>query len=147
MTWLFVFAALLAGTANPFQSGTNAQLNKQLGHPLWATVIVYSTGLVGLLIAQLFLKRSLPPAAAFAGISWWAWCGGLISLVPTAIGLVVAQKMGSGLFTGVTISASLVTSVLLDQFGLIGFKQHAASPARLAGCALMIAGVWLIARF
>jgi transporter family-2 protein len=55
--------------------------------------------------------------------------------------------MGSGLFTGVTITASLVTSILLDQFGLLGFRQHSASPGRLAGCALMVGGLWLIARF
>jgi transporter family-2 protein len=62
-------------------------------------------------------------------------------------GLVLAQKLGSGVFTGLTLTASLVTSVLLDQFGVIGFRQHSASPARLVGCALMIAGVWMITRF
>jgi transporter family-2 protein len=137
MTWLLLFPALLAGIANPFQSGANAQLNKQLGQPLWATIIVYSTG---------FLRKAIP-TEAFAGVSWWAWCGGLISLIPTVIGLLIAQKMGSGLFTGLTITASLVTSILLDQFGLMGFRQHSASPARFAGCALMIGGLWLIARF
>ena len=55
--------------------------------------------------------------------------------------------MGSSLFTGVTVTASLLASVALDHFGLIGFKQHAASPGRLAGCALMVAGLWMISKF
>ena len=63
------------------------------------------------------------------------------------IALTIAQRLGSGLFTGATVTAALLTSVLLDHFGLIGFKQHPASPARLAGCGIMIAGLWLIARF
>jgi uncharacterized membrane protein YdcZ (DUF606 family) len=37
--------------------------------------------------------------------------------------------------------------VFLDQMGWVGLKQHTASPARLAGCALMIAGIWLVSRF
>ena len=38
-------------------------------------------------------------------------------------------------------------SVLLDHFGWIGFEQHSASIPRLAGCALMIVGVFLISKF
>jgi transporter family-2 protein len=60
---------------------------------------------------------------------------------------MLAQRLGSGVFTGLSITAALATSIVLDQFGWLGFKQHSASPARLAGCGLLIAGVWLVARF
>ena len=40
MSFLLYLAALAGGVANPFQSGTNAELNKQLGQPLWATIVV-----------------------------------------------------------------------------------------------------------
>ena len=65
----------------------------------------------------------------------------------TMAGLTLAQKLGSTLFTGLSISSSIAVSVALDHFGLIGFKQHAASPGRLAGCALMVAGLWMISKF
>ena len=147
MILFLFFAALLAGLANPFQSGTNAELNKQLAQPLWAAITVYATGLAGLLLVQILWRRPIPSHGAIAAVSWWAWLGGLISLIPTVIGLTIAQKLGATLFTGITVTTSLVCSVLLDQFGLIGFRQHSASPWRIAGCALMIAGLWLIARF
>ena len=146
MSFLIFLAALAGGTANPFQSGTNAELNKQLGQSLWATIVVYALGLVLLLVLQLFIRQPLPLAQA-QSVPWWAWLGAPISLVSTFIALSIAQRMGSGIFTGATVTASLLTSVLLDHFGLIGFKQHAASPARLAGCALMVAGLWIIAKF
>ena len=146
MSWLLFFTALAAGVANPFQSGTNAELNKQLANPLWASVFVYASGLLGLLLAQIFLRQTFP-TGKILGVSWWAWCGGLISVISTVIGLTIAQKLGSGVFTGASVTAALLTSVLLDHFGLIGFKQHSASPARFAGCALMVAGLWLIAKF
>lgn len=146
MEWFFFIAALVGGVANPFQSGTNAQLNKELGKPLWATIFVYALGLAILLTIQVFARQSLPEAK-LSGVSWWAWLGAPVSLISTFVALSVAQKMGSGLFTAATVTASLITSILLDHFGLLGFKQHAANPARMGGCALLVLGVWIIARF
>ena len=146
MPFLLLLVALAAGVANPFQSGLNAELNKQLGKPLWATLSVYATSLAALLLLQLFVRQAIP-AERISSVPWWAWLGGMVSIVSTIIGLTIAQKVGSTLFTGASLSASLVTSVLLDQFGLIGFKQHTASPGRLVGCGLLCAGVWLVARF
>ena len=147
MTWILYAVAIAAGLANPFQSGTNSELNKQLGAPLWAGVWVYATGLMGLLAVQIFLRQAFPAMEKLQGVSPWAWFGGLISIASTMAGLMLAQKMGSGVFTGVTVTAGLVMSVALDQMGALGFKQHTASPMRLGGCALMVAGVWMISRF
>jgi transporter family-2 protein len=146
MTWFLFLVALAAGTANPFQSGVNAELNKQLGQPIWTAIIVYATGLITVILLLLFTRHPFPADRAFH-VSWWAWLGGSISVISTVIALIIVQRLGSGLFTGASITASLITSVLLDHFGLIGFRQHTASPARLAGCALMIVGLWIIARF
>jgi transporter family-2 protein len=151
MSWIFYLIALSAGAANPFQSGTNAELNKQLGRPLWAGVVVYATGLAGVLLLQAIFAgfsggHSLPAWAKVRQIHWWAWMGGLISIASTMAGLTLAQKLGAGVFTGLSITAAVVTSVMLDQFGLIGFKQHSASPLRMVGCGLMIAGIWLVSR-
>ncbi len=147
MTFFIILIAIAAGAANPFQSGTNAELNKQLGSPLWAGITVYLSGLAGLLLLQLFLRQHLPAADRAAQTHWWAWTGGLISIAATMAGITLAQRLGSTLFTGLSISSSIAVSVALDHFGLIGFKQHTASPARLAGCALLIAGTWLVAKF
>ncbi len=147
MTWVVFLIAIGAGASNPLQSGTNAQLNKQLGSPMWAGVIVYLSGLLFLLFIQMFVRQALPGTEKALSVSPWAWFGGIISIAATMAGLTLAQKLGSGLFTGLSLTAATISSVLIDQFGWIGFKQHTASPGRLAGCALLIAGIWLVARF
>ena len=151
MFLLAMLIALLAGAANPFQTGANAELNKYLQHPFVAGAWVYLTGLAGLLlavgVAPLMARHPyLGLGARAAAAPWWAWLGGLISILSTLAGLTLAQRLGSSVFTALTITASIVMSVLLDQFGLIGFRHHSASPARIAGCCLMVAGVWLVAR-
>ena len=40
----------------------------------------------------------------------------------------------------------MITSSLLDQYGLVGFPVHAMTLVRLLGAALVIAGVILIQR-
>ena len=50
MPWLLFFLRLIAGAANPFQAGANAQLNKQLQQPVLAGVFVYATGFLVLLM-------------------------------------------------------------------------------------------------
>ena len=147
MVWLIYILAIAAGAANPFQSGANAELNKQLGQPLWAGLFVYASGFLGILLLQLVFGHSFHSSTTLGQIRWWAWAGGLISIGSTMAGLMLAQRLGSGVFTGLSITAALATSIVLDQFGWLGFKQHSASPARLAGCGLLIAGVWLVARF
>ena len=138
--------AIVAGAANPFQSATNAELNKQLHQPLWAAIIIYAVGLTGLLVVQVFARQAFPTNNAH-GVHWWAWTGGLISILSTVAGLMLAQKLGSGLFTGLTLTASVITSVALDHFGLVGLSKHPASPLRMAGCALLVGGIWLVAKF
>ena len=147
MQWLAFVFALVAGAANPFQSGTNAQLRTSLGQALWTTVWVYASGLLCVLVLQVFVREQLPSATQATHAPWWAWVGGVISIVATFAGLTLAQKLGAGVFTGLSITASIVVSIGLDHFGLIGFKQHAASPLRLLGGGLMVAGIWLVSRF
>ena len=48
---------------------------------------------------------------------------------------------------GAVIAGQTVCSVLVDQFGWVGFRVHAASPGRLAGLALLFAGVALVRIF
>jgi transporter family-2 protein len=147
VSWLQYVLAIAAGAANPVQAGANAQLRKSLEAPLYTAVIVYLSGLAGVLVIQLLLREALPSASRFASVSWWAWSGGLVSIASTIAGLTLAHRMGSGIFTGLSVTASLVISTALDHFGLIGFKEHPASMPRLIGCGLMIAGLWLVARF
>ena len=61
--------------------------------------------------------------------------------------IFIAEKLGAGVFIGLTVTAAIVTSVAMDHFGLVGFKQHAASWPRLLGAALMIGGLTLVSKY
>ncbi len=147
MTWIFYLLAIAAGAMNPAQAGANAELRKTSSAALFSAVIVYLSGLLGVLLIQLFVRESWPGAEKLGRVPWWAWTGGLLSIAATMAGISFAQKMGSGVFTGLSLTAAMITSILLDNFGLIGFKVHPASLPRIGGCLLMIIGLWMVARF
>jgi transporter family-2 protein len=143
----YVFA-FLAGSASPVQAGASSELNKGLASPIWSALFVYASGLVGVVLVQLVLRQAWPgQRLGISGLPWWVWTGGVLSIASTLSGLTLAQKMGSGLFTGLSLTSSLLASIVLDQFGLMGFTQHPLSPLRMTGAGLMIAGIWLIAKF
>jgi transporter family-2 protein len=146
MAWLALLVAVLGGAANPFQGATNAELHQRLAQPVWSGVVVYASGLIGMMLVLAAMRQTFPASRAGA-VPWWAWMGGLISLGSTMSGILMTQKLGSGLFTAASVTAAVVTSVLIDHFGVVGLRQHTASPGRLVGCALLIAGVWLVAKF
>ena len=139
--------AIGAGAANPVQAGANAQLRKSVEHAIFSATVVYLSGLIGVLIVQLLAREGWPDSGKLLRAPWWAWMGGLLSIASTLAGITMAQRMGSGIFTGLSVSASLIMSVVLDNFGWIGFKAHHASWPRIAGCGLMVCGLWLIAKF
>jgi transporter family-2 protein len=143
-TYVIVAAA---GAFSAVQAGSNSQLRKSLDQPLLAALLVYATALIPLLIAAAFSRGiELAPAKA-AQVPWWAWLGGPLSIVSTMAGLLLARKMGSLAFVATTVTCSLVCSVFLDHLGWVGFAIHRVNGGRLAGCALLLAGMFLVSKF
>ena len=54
------------------------------------------------------------------------------------------MRIGAAAFFGILVAAQLVTSVVLDRFGWIGFPQRDVSPLKLLGVALLVAGALLV---
>ena len=112
-----------------------------------AALFVYGSALIALLIMIPYTRLAGFGQSRAAEVPWWAWLGGLLSIVSTMAGLMLAKKMGSMFFTATTVTCSMVCSELLDHFGWVGFEVHRVTPLRLVGCTLLCAGLFLVSRF
>jgi transporter family-2 protein len=112
-----------------------------------AALCVYGTSLIALLVAVPFTSLTGFAPSKAAQVPWWAWLGGLLSIMSTMAGLMLVRKMGSTFFTATTVTCSLVCAVLLDHFGWVGFEVHRANPWRIAGCVLLLGGLFLVSKF
>ena len=147
IVFLYLYAAV-AGCFNAVQAGANAGLGKALDNKLLAGVIVLAISCGIIAAAALVAGRlSLPSAGKFAAVPWWAWTGGALSAAFILSQLYAAEPLGSAVFMTVTVTAAVLTSLALDHWGLVGFKEHAFNWGRGVGAALIVAGLALIAVF
>ena len=147
MQWLLIPVVIVTGVLNAIQTGTNTKLAQTAGAPIVAAIAVYLVGLATLLVLSPFLGASGQAAVKLQQAPWWAWVGGIGGALYIIAMLYATQKVGAGMFTGLTVTAAIVTSVLLDHFGWLGLKEHPAGTWRIVGAGLMVAGVVLIAKF
>jgi bacterial/archaeal transporter family-2 protein len=145
MSWLYYFFSAITATATPFQSGMNSTLSKKLGASTWSMMFIDVIGICGMVIVQLILRERFPRPENLRSAPIWAWCGGLITVIPTFAAMTLARKLGAGVFTAISITSALITSMLLDQFALVGFTQHSMNWQRIVGAGIMVCGFWLFA--
>jgi bacterial/archaeal transporter family-2 protein len=73
--------------------------------------------------------------------------GGLVGAVQVSASLTLVNKVGAGPFVGVTVTAALITSLLIDHFGWFKMQPHPLSAGRIIGGFLLVGGISLIAKF
>ena len=145
MPVLLVLIAIAAGVFLPLQAGVNTRLAHFVGGPVRASAVSFVVGAVVLLVVVAIAYRSSGHRAGDA--PWWAWIGGALGAFYVVSAVVVGPRIGAAAFFGILVAAQLVTSVILDRFGWVGYERHAASPARLAGVALLVSGALLVRLF
>jgi bacterial/archaeal transporter family-2 protein len=149
MLGLYAFI-IVAGVLNGLQTGMNAQLTKSLGNPALAGPIVYAVGLISLLAVVAvtpFFGVKLSDYGKLTQTPWWAIAGGVAGAIFTFATLAATPKVGAGVFVAVTVTTGVVTSILIDHFGIIGVDKHPANIGRIIGAVLMCGGVLLVGKF
>ncbi len=144
MTWILLLFALVVGVALPFQAGINAQLRPWLGHPIIAALASFSIGTLSLLVYTLALSLPFPSWSTLPQIPWWQWLGGLLGAFYIAATVVLAPKLGAASLISALVGGQMLASLLLDHYGLIGYRVHPINLWRLIGAGLVITGVMLI---
>ncbi len=147
MVWLYLLFAVAAGAMLPVQFGVNAQLSHWVGSPIRAAFVSFLVGTLALLIISAFVRKPMPSLERLGNVPWWVWIGGLLGAFYVAGSIVTAPKLGAVTLAAAIIFGQTVASVLVDQFGWVGFKEQHASPGRLVGVLLVGVGVVLVRAF
>lgn len=142
----YAFVAFV-GLLNAIHSGTNATLMRNLARPWWCTLFVCAISGAAAGVGLLLSRESFPAANGFSQTPWWAWLGTVIAVVPIVATILFAGKLGAASYNGIVVTATLVSAILLDHFGIVGFERHPATLWRIVGGALMIGGLVLVCIF
>lgn len=139
-----LFIALIAGMAVPFQAGSNAALGRLLGHPLWATLVSLGVSVLMVLPALLVMRAPLPQFGALAQAPWWAWFGGVAGVAYITAALMLTPRLGAAGFIVCVIAGQVLSSLVIDQWGLMGLAQRPVNGLRLAGVGLIVVGMLVV---
>jgi transporter family-2 protein len=143
--WLYP-VILVCGALQAWGPPMNGALRDALVNPWLASVVSFLPILFLLGVVFLCLPRPLPTADGITGMPWWAPLGGVIGAFAVVAGLLFVDKVGAGIFGGLTITANILMSLVIDHFGLFRLPVHQFGPGRIIGGGLMIAGIVLISR-
>jgi transporter family-2 protein len=138
---------IIAGVLQAWGPPMNNALKKALINPWLGSLVSFLPILAILGVVWMCLPRPMPTAESMSQMPWWAPLGGLVGAFAVVAGLMFVGKVGAGAFAGLTITANILMSLVIDKFGLFGMDTHALSAGRVAGAILMVAGISLISCF
>jgi transporter family-2 protein len=144
--WLYPII-LIAGALQAWGPPINGALRNSLTNPWLASLVSFLPVIAFLACLVLCLPRPLPTMEGINAMPWWAPLGGLIGAVAVVAGLLFVNKIGAGSFAGLTITANILMSLVIDKFGWFGMEVHPLNGCRMLGAALMVGGITLIAKF
>jgi transporter family-2 protein len=143
-TYFIYVLALGAGVSVATQQVLNGSLRASLGSPAWAGLISYAGGLLTMIVAVIALGERTPSWKVVAEVPWWAWSGGVFGGAFILLSILLLPSLGAATLFALVIAGQVLAAVTLDHFGALGLTPHPISTARLAGAALLIAGVVLM---
>jgi transporter family-2 protein len=143
---LFVLIALLAGAATAFQTGINSQLRFYLNNPLQAGFVSFAVGTLALAIIA-FPQGTRWNLSELSSFPWWVWTGGLLGAFFVVSAILLVPRFGAATYLVLNLAGQMITALILDHYGLLGFPVQRISLLRVAGAILIIAGVIMIRRF
>lgn len=143
--FLPILLVFIAGSMVALQAPTNAILAKAGGSPILAALISFLVGTVALFIVWL-ASGNRPATAAFGGLPWYAWIGGLYGAVFVAVAAYAAPKIGVASLITIGIAGQIAMALILDHLGALGLTREPINIGRIAGAALVVAGVILVRR-
>ncbi len=144
MSWTYAAIALVAGAAIAIQVGVNNGLRVKLDQPIIAAITSFASGTLVLLVYGLIARTPWPSATQWKAGPWWAWLGGSLGAVYLLLTVTFSRKLGAASWLGIVVTGQIVTSVVLDHFGLLGFDPHAVSWLRVGGVVLLLTGAAVV---
>lgn len=132
-----------AGAAVALQPSINARLAQKVGL-LESACSSFAVGTVTLAFVLLLSGKGLPKG--LPETVWWEWSGGVLGAFFVTVTILAVPRIGTAAAMAAAIAAQLLTGLVLDHFGLFGFRGGEISLTRSLGAGLLILGAWLIVR-
>lgn len=136
--------AVLLGVLLPLVLRMNATLGQAAGQ-LQGSILVHTLGaLFGCTCLLPFLGTGW--ITSLGSVPWWGFGGGIMGVGMVVLATRAIGVLGVAGFTVVSVAFQLITSAILDHYGLMGAQVIPMSATRILGLALLLAGAALVVK-
>jgi len=141
---LYYALAFTSGLLIAIQAGVNSQLRISIQHPVLASLISFTVGGVLLAIVYAFSGKMPETATSLVNVSSWKYIGGILGAIYIFSVIIIAPKIGAANTLCFAIAGQVVSAVILDHFGWVGFPVREISWTRIGGAVMIILGVYFV---
>lgn len=141
---VLVLLTVLVGSMPSMQAGANATLAGYWGHPLLAALTNTVVASLWMLACLLLMRVPIPDLRVTAAAPWWAWLGGVLGGTMVLSAIVLAPRLGATAYASAFIVGWVAASVVIDHFGLIGFREQPVNLWRVVGGGMVVTGMILV---
>lgn len=139
---IYYLIAFAAGLGITLQTTLNSQLARGLGgDPVTAALFSFAAGAFSLGIYSLLRGGLFTTLAAIPSQPRWSLTGGLIGACALFSYVLLAPKIGFSALLGLAIVGQLLSSQVIDHFGLLGAMRRPVSILKLSGVLVMLIGL------
>lgn len=140
---LFIgFITVLCGMFIAIQASTNTVLLNNIGNAVWVGVILFSIGLVYLLMLALITQAQLNFSSMF-NAPIWSYMGGIVVASYVVLITFIVPKLGVSHAIFLILFGQILASILVDHFGWFSLAVHQINGKRMTGVCFMLVGIYL----
>ena len=140
---MLLFLMFCGGVAVALQPSINGRLAQRIGI-VESSCVSFAVGTLALLLVALLAGEGNFRQVATA--RWWELTGGFLGALFVTLTIVAVPRIGTASAMAATITAQLLTGLLLDHFGIFGLRTVPFDGKRALGVALLLAGAGLVFR-
>jgi bacterial/archaeal transporter family-2 protein len=133
--------AFAAGALIPLMALLNAGIARTTGGQIQATIILFAIGLIASLLLAAIMTVRLPDFHTLLRVAPHQYAGGVIVGFYVLSITFLAPRFGVGNAILFVVTAQLITSALMDHFGLAGAALRPLTMMRAVGLLIVIIGV------
>jgi transporter family-2 protein len=142
--WL-VLLAFAAGALLSAQGPILTRIAFHAGGPIQAATVAFAIGLCVLLAAGILAGTGVPRLGDVMRMPVWLWAGGLIGTGLLLLTLYALPRIGVAAFAAAVVCGQLLAALAYDHTGAFGVELRRVGPREIAGAALLLAGLAMIA--
>ena len=142
---LAVIIGLIGGVATTMQASINTEARKVIRSPFITAGINFTVAWLCLASFIILTEHRLfIPLRAAAQYPPWIWFGGVCAIIIVTLNIVCLPKLGAAGNAMILNFGQIMTGLIIDHFALFGSEEVRMSWMRLAGAALVVAGLVLV---